>query len=178
MEFAGKKALVCGMARSGQSAARLLRKLGADVTAQDLKEPEKIDWTFLPEEENIQLYLGKNPDDIVALFDFIVISPGIPCNLPFVEKARKYNIPVISELELAYDVCPCPIIAITGTNGKTTVTTLVGEIMRKVRPTAVAGNIGYPFTEQVFPLEKAVEAIDAHLSGKYPKIVIRCNDID
>jgi UDP-N-acetylmuramoylalanine--D-glutamate ligase len=152
LDFTGKKVLVCGMARSGQSAARLLNRQGAEVTCQDLKEFEKINWTFLPEEEGMQLYMGKNPDDIVTGFDLIVISPGIPVTLPFIEKAKQHKIPVWGEIELAYRLCPCPIIAITGTNGKTTVTTLVGEIMRKVRPTAVVGNIGVPFTEQVLHL--------------------------
>lgn len=149
-DFTGKKVLVCGMARSGQSAARLLRALGADVTAQDLKEADKIEWTFLPEEEGIRLYLGKNPDAVVELFDIVVLSPGIPCGLPFVDKARAMNIPVWGEVELAYDQCPCPVVAITGTNGKTTTTTLVGEILRRAGHNAVAvGNIGVPFTDHV-----------------------------
>jgi UDP-N-acetylmuramoylalanine--D-glutamate ligase len=149
--FDKKKVLVCGMARSGQSAARLLRKLGADVTAQDLKED--VDWTFPPEAENIHLYLGKNPDAVVEMFDMLVVSPGIPFNMPFIEKARSLNIPVWGELELAYSCCKCPIVAITGTNGKTTVTTLVGEILRKKNPqTLVAGNIGIPFTDRVTEL--------------------------
>jgi UDP-N-acetylmuramoylalanine--D-glutamate ligase len=138
------------MARSGQAAARLLAGLGAVVTAQDLLGYDEIKWTFLPEEESIDLYLGQNPDEIVHNFDLIVISPGIAADLPFIEKAKRCGIPVWAEIELAYRLCPCPIIAITGTNGKTTVTTLVGEIMRKSgRPTAVLGNIGLPFTEQV-----------------------------
>jgi UDP-N-acetylmuramoylalanine--D-glutamate ligase len=153
MVYKNKKFLVCGMARSGQASARLLKQLDADVTAQDLKETDKLEWTFSPEEEGIDTYLGKNPDDIIGNFDAVIVSPGIPSNLPFIEKARELNIPVWGEIELAYRLCPCPIIAITGTNGKTTVTTLVGEIMRKSgKPTAVAGNIGNPFTGQILGL--------------------------
>ncbi|MCL2400492.1 MAG: UDP-N-acetylmuramoyl-L-alanine--D-glutamate ligase [Defluviitaleaceae bacterium] len=153
MEFKGKKVLVCGLARSGQSAARLLAQLGAKVVAQDLKE--EVAWNFTtPEEMGIELLLGKNPDDIVESFDLVVISPGIPFDLPFLEKARLKNIPVWGEVELAYRRCPCPIIAITGTNGKTTVTTLVGEILqRHNHQTVVVGNIGIPFTEHVEFLE-------------------------
>jgi len=152
MDFTDKNILVCGMARSGQSAARLLVKLGAKVTAQDLKE--EVNWTFSPEDTGMSLYLGKNPDAVVENFDLVVISPGIPFDLPFLEKARAAGIPVWGELELAYIRCPCPIVAITGTNGKTTVTTLVGEIMQRHNSkTVVVGNIGIPFTEHVESLE-------------------------
>ena len=149
MEFSEKKVLVCGMARSGQAAVRLLSKLGADVTAQDLKEKLPLDF-----DENIKLILGKNPDDSIKEFDLIIISPGIPFDLPFLEKARSCGIPVWGEVELAYRLCPCPIIAITGTNGKTTVTTLVGEIMKRHNnKTIIVGNIGIPFTELVTALK-------------------------
>jgi len=143
MNFSNKKVLVCGMARSGQSAVRLLVKLGAKVTAQDLKED-------IDNIEGVALYLGKNPDDIIESFDLVVISPGIPFDLPFLEKAREAGVPVWGEVELAYHCCPSPIIAITGTNGKTTVSTLVGEIMQKHNgKTVLVGNIGIPFTEHV-----------------------------
>jgi UDP-N-acetylmuramoylalanine--D-glutamate ligase len=146
-DFNGRRVLVCGMMRSGQAAARLLKRLGAAVTAQDLKEADKIEWTdFNPEDEGIELYVGRNPDEIVERFDLIVISPGIPQGLPFLEKAAALGIPVWGEIELASRLCPCPIIAITGTNGKTTTTTLVGEVLRNAgRRTAVVGNIGEPF---------------------------------
>ena len=143
MKFSNKKVLVCGMARSGKAAAQLLVKLGAYVTAHDLKED-------IADIEGVEMYLGKNPDDIIESFDLIVISPGIPFDLPFLEKARKADIPVWGEVELAYRCCPSPIIAITGTNGKTTVSTLVGEIMQKHNSkTVLVGNIGIPFTEHV-----------------------------
>jgi len=149
MDFNGKRVLVCGMARSGQSAARLLARLGAEVVAQDLKE--EVDWSLPP--EGFETYLGRNPDDIIEDFALVVISPGIPFDLPFLEKARATGIPVWAEVELAYRLCPCPIVAITGTNGKTTVTTLVGEILNKHNAnTVVVGNIGIPFTEHVMEL--------------------------
>ena len=148
MDFKGKKVLVCGMARSGQAAAALLADLGAVVTAQDLRE--NIDWTYEPGEKGLALFLGQNPDSIVGEFDLIIISPGLSIYLPFVEKAKALGIPVWGETELAFRLCPCPVVAITGTNGKTTVTTLVGEILaRHNTKTVVAGNIGIPLTSMV-----------------------------
>lgn len=151
MGFTGKKVLVCGMARSGQAAAVLLCALGAKVTAQD--KNENINWVYNPNEKGMALYLGQNPDKIINEFDLIVISPGLSIYLPFIEKAKSLGIPVWGESELAFYLCPCPIIAITGTNGKTTVTTLVGEIMSRVNPkTIIAGNIGIPLTSLVCEL--------------------------
>jgi len=142
----GKKVLVCGMARSGQAAALLLKQLGAEVTVQDTKA--ELDWDFAG--HGLKAYLGKNPDDIVADFDLIVISPGISIYESFVQKAGKLDIPCWGEAELAYRLCPFPMVAITGTNGKTTVTTLVGEILKRHNPhTVVAGNIGVPLTSLV-----------------------------
>jgi len=148
MHFDEKKVLVCGMARSGQAAAALLTSLGATVTAQDLRE--HIDWAYDPVKMGLTLYLGHNPDEIVGDFDLVVISPGLSIYLPFIEKAKNLGIPIWGESELAFRLCPCPVIGITGTNGKTTVTTIVGEILARHNPkTVVAGNIGIPLTSLV-----------------------------
>lgn len=151
MEYNGKKALVCGMARSGIAAAKLLNRLGARVTLQDMKKREEISADVLAlEGEGIVLYTGANPDEIACAQDLIVLSPGIPCDLPFIAAAEEAGIEVISEVELAYRLTPCPITAITGTNGKTTTTTLTGEIMKTAYSgTAVVGNIGIPYSEEV-----------------------------
>ncbi|MBR2062588.1 MAG: UDP-N-acetylmuramoyl-L-alanine--D-glutamate ligase [Anaerotignum sp.] len=151
MEYNGKKALVCGMARSGIAAAKLLKSLGAEVTLQDMKKREDIAADVLNlENEGIVLYTGANPDDIACEQDIIVLSPGIPCDLPFINAAEAAGVSVISEVELAYGLTKCPITAITGTNGKTTTTTLTGEIMKAVYGnTAVVGNIGIPYSEEV-----------------------------
>ena len=149
--FNGKKILVCGMAKSGQSAARLLAEMGAYVTVQDMKTAP--DWNYDPATIGLKTYLGENPDDIVGEFDLVIISPGISVYAPFVKKAESLGIPVWGEAELAYRLCPCPMVAITGTNGKTTVTTLVGEILKRHNPgTVVGGNIGIPLTELVSTL--------------------------
>ena len=151
MEYNGKKALVCGMARSGIAAAKLLNRLGARVTLQDMKKREEISADVLAlEGQGIVLYTGANPDEIACAQDLIVLSPGIPCDLPFIAAAEEAGIEVISEVELAYRLTPCPITAITGTNGKTTTTTLTGEIMKTAYSgTAVVGNIGIPYSEEV-----------------------------
>lgn len=128
---------------------RIITKKGANVTLQDLKKREELNGLDALEQKGIHLYTGKNPDDIVLQQDLIVLSPGVPCDLPFYEK-HKNNIPVWSEVELAYTMTPCPVIAITGTNGKTTTTTLAGELLKAEYPnTAVVGNIGVPYSEKV-----------------------------
>lgn len=151
MDYTGKNVLVSGMAKSGIAAARLLKRLGANVTIQDSKTEDKLgDEPARLREEGITLYLGANPDDIVEDMDALVMSPGVPVDLPFVEKAKQAKIPVLGEIELAYTVCKAPVIGITGTNGKTTTTTLVGEIMKAhLDNVAVVGNIGNPFADEV-----------------------------
>ena len=139
------------MAKSGIAAAKLLKRLGAEVTLQDMKKREDIAAEVLNlENEGIVLYTGANPDDIACAQDIIVLSPGIPCDLPFILAAEEAGVSVISEVELAYTLTKCPITAITGTNGKTTTTTLTGEIMKAVYGnTAVVGNIGIPYSDEV-----------------------------
>ena len=153
MNFNGKKALVCGMARSGISASILLKNLGADVTLQDLKEKEELGDISYLEEKGINIYAGKNPDDILKDMDIMVLSPGIPTDLPFIVKAEEMGINVIGEVELSYMFTPCPVVAITGTNGKTTTTALTGDILKAYyKDTQVVGNIGIPYSEKVSEL--------------------------
>lgn len=149
MDFENKKVLVSGVAKSGISAAYLLKKLGADVTIQDAKTEDKLGQVVNDiRNSGISLYLGANPDDIIENMDMLVMSPGVPTDLPFVNKAREKNIPVIGEIELAYMFCKSPVIGITGTNGKTTTTTLVGDICKAYYSnTYVVGNIGNPFAD-------------------------------
>ncbi|MDD3569866.1 MAG: UDP-N-acetylmuramoyl-L-alanine--D-glutamate ligase [Lachnospiraceae bacterium] len=150
MDFRGKKILVCGMAKSGISAAMLVNSLGADVTLQDIKKKEDMDDVSYIENAGIKIYDGKNPDAIIADMDLVVVSPGIPTSLSFFEVAEKSGVRIISEVELSYFVTPCPIIAITGTNGKTTTTALTGGIIKKKYPkAAVVGNIGVPYSGKV-----------------------------
>ena len=149
MDFKDKKVLVSGIAKSGISAAGLLKKLGADVTVQDAKTEDELgDVTDELRSEGFKLYLGANPDDIIEDMDILVMSPGVPADLPFVNRAREKNIPVIGEIELAYMFCKSPVIGITGTNGKTTTTTLAGDICKAYfENTFIVGNIGNPFAD-------------------------------
>ncbi len=156
MIYKDKRVLVCGMAKSGISAACLLNTLGAKVILQDKKGREEIKAPEALEQQGISLFLGKNPEEIVEAQDLVVLSPGIPSDLPFILQAENVGIPVISEVELAYTLTPCPVTAITGTNGKTTTTTLVGQIMQETKPnTAVVGNIGVSYSGEVSRLKPA-----------------------
>lgn len=154
MNFKNKNVLVCGVARSGISASLLLKKLGANVTIQDLKTEDELENIDILKNEKIQLYLGKNPaKDLIDKMDIMVVSPGLPLDLDFVLYAKN-RLKIISEIELAYSVCKAPIVAITGTNGKTTATTLVGEIISNYKKSFVVGNIGIPFSEKVLEMKE------------------------
>ena len=150
MELFGKKALVCGVATSGISAAKLLKSKGAFVTLQDLKQEEnfEIDLNAI-RALGIDLYLGKNPDDIVLNYDLMVLSPGLDLELSFIKKAIENGVELIGEFELGYRFCKAPVLAITGTNGKTTTTSLLGNIISSYyKGTEVVGNIGIAFSEK------------------------------
>ena len=148
MDVKGKRVLVCGMARSGIAAARLLCELGARVTISDLKEESAFDGqlAFL-HDMDCAFALGQAPDAFIPQQDMMVISPGIAWAKPFVQSAIAQGVEVMGELELGARLSRGELVAITGTNGKTTTTTLVGEIFKAAgRTTHVVGNIGYPIT--------------------------------
>ena len=139
-----KKILVLGLAKSGVSAAALLHKLGAFVTVNDYKPlSENLEAQGLLE-QGITVICGEHPIDLLEEgFELIVKNPGIPYSNPMVVKAFEKGIPVITEVELAYQISEAPFIAITGTNGKTTTTTLIYEILNKGNKLPlIAGNIG------------------------------------
>lgn len=145
-----KNILVIGMAKSGVSAAKFCAKENASVTIYDGKNEEQLKDTIETLEDNIKLMLGEFKEIILDSTDLIIISPGVPLDLPFITKAKALSITIWSEVELAFRYCKAPIVAITGTNGKTTTTSLVGEIVREYYDKSyVVGNIGIPFTEVV-----------------------------
>ncbi|MHB8171870.1 MAG: UDP-N-acetylmuramoyl-L-alanine--D-glutamate ligase [Thermincolia bacterium] len=151
MELRNKKVLIIGMARSGVAAARFCRDKGAVVTAYDGKLPEQIG-KVADELGSLGITLSLGVDPVIApgAYHLAVISPGVPPTISVVGQLKKAGIPLIGEIELAYGFAKAPIVAITGTNGKTTTTTLIGEIFRDAgRQTCVAGNIGLPFIEEV-----------------------------
>lgn len=143
-----KNVLVVGLGKSGIAAAQALSKRGARVSVQDSKNQGSIDpqlVTYL-KNENVTCYFATEPDEHTS-FDLIVLSPGVSPDLPFVKKAAESGVWVIGELELAYQLGHGHYIGITGTNGKTTTTTLVGEMLHNAdRDTAVVGNIGVAVT--------------------------------
>ena len=139
-----KKILVIGLGRSGIAASQVLCRLGAKVWVQDNKTVEQIDGQLLSFFKNsgVGMYLGTEPS-IEETYDIIVVSPGVDPNLEWISKFRESGCEVIGELELAYRMSNAHFVAITGTNGKTTTTTLTGEIFRKAgMKTHVVGNIG------------------------------------
>ncbi|KAB2337417.1 UDP-N-acetylmuramoyl-L-alanine--D-glutamate ligase [Cytobacillus depressus] len=142
--FRHKKILVLGLAKSGVAAASLLHKLGAFVTVNDFKPlSENLEAQHLLE-KGITVICGEHPLGLLEEgFELIVKNPGIPYTNPLVKGALERGIPVITEVELAYLISEAPFIAITGTNGKTTTTTLVYEMLKAGQKLPlIAGNIG------------------------------------
>jgi len=146
MELKGKKVLVVGLGKSGLAAALFLRRRGAQVTVSDIRSAESLA-KEIPAllEEGIMVEAGGHGLLTFRRQDLIVVSPGVPLNTPELVQARSFGRPVIGELELAARFLKGKILAITGSNGKTTTTTLAGEILKESgMPTLVAGNIGLP----------------------------------
>ena len=138
--------LVVGMGRSGKAALEALSGTGAKLSAQDSQDASNMDEAFLEflSEGHVATYFGSTPDDM-SVFDMLVLSPGVPPQLDFIREAASEGAEIIGELELAYRMTDAHFAAITGTNGKTTTTTLVGEIFKAAgRKTSVVGNIGNP----------------------------------
>ena len=148
MNFDRKNVLVVGMARSGVAAAQLLRASGAVVTVNDSKSEDELGSQLSPLEGlQLERRFGCSAMELLDGQDCMVISPGIPDTAPFVVKAREKGIYVIGELELAAQLSAGTLIAVTGTNGKTTTVSLLGEIFANSgKVTHVVGNIGYPFS--------------------------------
>ncbi|MGI6576181.1 MAG: UDP-N-acetylmuramoyl-L-alanine--D-glutamate ligase [bacterium] len=146
----GKKVLVVGLARSGVAACYLLLRQGARVIATDAKQLSEVPGAQALSNEGIKLALGGHPISLLNGTDLIILSPGVPVDIPLLTAARKRGIPIISEVELAYHFCSAPIIAITGANGKTTTTSWVGEMLKAGgKDVVVAGNIGTPLSTVV-----------------------------
>lgn len=161
MNLKGKNVLVVGLGISGISAARFLHKKGAVVTVNDLKNEEQLS-DVLESLKGVynKAILGVSPEKCFKGIDLIVISPGVDFNSPWVKEAQSKGIELVSETELAYWFIPCDIVAITGTNGKTTTTTLVGEIFKNSgRKTHVVGNIGTAITEKADEMKEGDIAV-------------------
>jgi UDP-N-acetylmuramoylalanine--D-glutamate ligase len=145
MELQGKRVTVVGLGESGLAAARLLMQRGAHVTLNDARDAATLGARVLElASEGARLDLGEHDADRLAANDLIVISPGVP-NLPALAAAEARGVKLVSEIELASWFVAGTVIGITGTNGKSTVTTLIGEMCKGTgRPTFVGGNLGTP----------------------------------
>src|SRR5215470_1723835 len=160
--LARRTVAVVGLARSGVAAARLIRGLGGRVLASDSNAREAL----LPgaielERLGCALFPGGHPEAAFTGADLVVVSPGVPLELPALEAARGRGVPIIGELELGWRVMEADLIAITGTNGKTTTTALTGELAAgTMRPVLVGGNIGIPLSARAlgFPADGLVVA--------------------
>ena len=158
--FENKNVVVLGLARSGIAAAKFLRKRNCNVTVNDMKKEEKKEILDDLEKEGIKVILGSHPDDLISKdVDYLIKNPGVPIDHKYVLKARELGVPVINEVEMAYLCIPkdknIKMIAITGSNGKTTTTTLTYEFLKQDNKKVVlAGNIGYPLSNFVDNLEE------------------------
>jgi len=151
MELKGKKVLVVGLGKSGLAAALFLRHRGAQVTVSDVRSAEALakDIPALLE-EGIMVEAGGHGLLTFRRQDLIVVSPGVPLNTPELAQAKSFGLKVIGELELAAQFLKGRILAITGSNGKTTTTALVGDILKAAGlPALVGGNIGVPVVELI-----------------------------
>ena len=152
MEVKGKKVLVFGLGISGIGAGQILERHGAEVIMNDgnQKRTEEKRKKQLGEDSSAKIVIGDFPEEVLENLDMTVLSPGVPTDLPVIEKMREQGITVIGEVELAYQFGKGDVLAITGTNGKTTTTTLLGEIMKNYQEDVfVVGNIGTPYTTAV-----------------------------
>jgi UDP-N-acetylmuramoylalanine--D-glutamate ligase len=165
MELKDKRITVVGLARSGVGAANLLVKLGASVTVTDMKKEAELMDAVKRLDPSVRRALGGHPEDVFMSSDMLVISPGVPLGIKPLAQARQKGVPVIGELELAYQIVTDikllgtgkgkkpspPFLAVTGSNGKSTTTTLLDFMLRKGGfRTILGGNIGNALTEEIY----------------------------
>ncbi len=157
MQFEKKNVLVVGSGKSGVAAVKLLLKAGANPCLQDgnkeLTEDklrEKLGQVSLGDGQSVSFAVGDLTEQQKEALDYVVLSPGVPTDNAFVNDLRDRGLPILGEIELAYLFEKGDVLAITGTNGKTTTTTLLGEIMKRhTQKVFVVGNIGNPYTDEV-----------------------------
>lgn len=148
--LAGRKAVVVGLASTGVSAARFLRKSGASVTVTDLRPLEELPEAGVLKEAGVEIKAGGHEGVVFTGGELVVVSPGVPSDSPLLKRAREKGAEVISDIELAYRFIDAPVLAVAGTNGKTTTTTLLGEVLKNAgNRVFVGGNIGTPAIEYV-----------------------------
>ncbi|MDY3917480.1 MAG: UDP-N-acetylmuramoyl-L-alanine--D-glutamate ligase [Candidatus Limivivens sp.] len=158
MNLKGKKVLVFGTGISGIGAAGLLEKTGSIPVLYDSNEnlSEQDVRKKLPQDSRAEVITGELPGEVLAELALVVLSPGVPTDLPLVNSMREAGLPIWGEVELAYENGAGDVLAITGTNGKTTTTSLLGEIMKHHQEnTFVVGNIGTPYTQEALHMNES-----------------------
>ena len=183
MDLKNKKITIIGAVRSGVGAAKLIKKVGGIPFVSDMADEEHLK-EFVDElqQENIKFETGGHTERVYDC-EMMVVSPGVPNDAPVLVNARKNHISLISEVELSYLYCKGNIIAITGTNGKTTTTSLCGHVFNQCgRNTFVAGNIGLAFSEIALDVEEnefvalEVSSFQLDLINKFkPKVAMILN---
>ena len=145
-----KKVVVVGLARTGVAVANLLARAGCEVIVSDLRSAAELKENIARLKQKVGLDLGQHTEEFFLRADLIVISPGVRRNMSVLTKAEEKGVEVISEVELAFRLTKIPLIAVTGTNGKSTTTTLIGNILEQCgKKVAVGGNIGFPLADQI-----------------------------
>ena len=161
--YHGKNILVLGLAKSGYQVAKLLHTLGAKVTVNDAKDLTEDSQAQELQTLGIKVISGGHPANLMETsFNLIVKNPGIPYTNPVIREALKQNLPIITEVEVATSVMEASIIGVTGTNGKTTTTSLIHEMLNKDRESGVAyalGNIGVPASQLALSLKSDDDAV-------------------
>lgn len=204
MQLKGKRGTVFGLNRSGIAAAKLLRLYGAAVSVTDtrshgalsaeiatLNESSELDKARAANNTSVntydpyRTYFGGHPSECIADADFIVVSPGVPLDIPILSEAQTRDLPILAELEISASLCPAPIVAITGTKGKSTTTLLTAAILKadgRFPNVCVAGNIGVPLAAEVKNLTDqdivVVEASSFQLESTvtfHPKVSVVLN---
>lgn len=165
-KYKGKKVLVVGFGVSGVAVAKYMTKQGAKVTVTDTKQKSELTESVNAcADLKIEYELGKHNDATFRSVDMVVMSPGVPLTIKPLEGTREMNIPITNEIDLAAGALKEPLIAVTGTNGKTTTTTLIGEMFKADnRPAYVGGNIGKPLLDYLTEGTRA-DVVIAELSS-------------
>ncbi|HUT52568.1 MAG TPA: UDP-N-acetylmuramoyl-L-alanine--D-glutamate ligase [bacterium] len=186
MELAGKRVVVVGLAGSGVAAIKYLARKRAVIAATDVKSAAELGGPLAEIASlKVELALSGHPEKIFADADLVVVSPGVRRDLPQLRKAMERGVPVLSELELAARELSAPMIAVTGTNGKSTVVSLTGEIMKEALGkdrVFVGGNLGTPLTEALEmpgPLAAAVVEVSSFqlefADSFHPRVAVMLN---
>jgi UDP-N-acetylmuramoylalanine--D-glutamate ligase len=174
MDLKDKKVTVVGLARSGVGAANILARMGAEVTVTDRQPEAKLTEAVRGLAPSVRRFLGGHPGELFTSADLIVVSPGVPLEMGQIISAKAKGIPVIGELELAYQIMETvkrrghiiPFLAVTGSNGKSTTTTLLDFMLRKGGlKTLLGGNIGNALTEEILKCVKG-ETLNVKGNGK------------